>query len=244
MIQTEHRLLLEEEKLAALRVIDFVYPSPTIVSKVLFWVFYGVIGLLVFSFGFVNDNIFVLLSSILLSVGYFLFLHWFESRRIGNLNFAKDQVTKKIAGSLHYVQLVSNADFIEVQAYGIRLWLAQVDFSNIIRVRDFGSLSTSLVFPNSLFKVVYLQLDEEVDKLNKTNDPEEMLFEKNISFMITMGEPVLPLAVIGPQEYERIRHIVPTDGEPGHGRLTAMLDLLGYRPAPKANLPTQPGASA
>jgi hypothetical protein len=240
MITSEQRHLLPDEIIDARLFLSNYFGPLKHKQKIMYWIVLSSFGVVIFFTGISSSSLYVLLSLILLSVLYFLLFGYIITKFDSEKNRKLQILHSNVESGRHYVVSITNAEFIEIQAYGIKLWLAQADFSSIFKLKGTGLLSHKFSFPSSSFKIIALDLDSSIVKFNPIDGTETNI----LSFYKPTGEPVLPLAVIGPQEYERIRHIVPDDGEPGHGRLTAMLDLLGYRPAPKANLPTQPGASA
>lgn len=238
MIVTEQRLLTPTELELLRSQLQQLAPRVSSVARRWRWAWFAALALIPFMYALQSGSLVVFLGILLFEIAFILFLVWWTGRTDRLLDANYTALDTQLATTPARVTTVTHAEYVGIEAYGMNLWLAQADFGTVLRL-DGRTVNEPKRWPIDAFTILEHTLRSE-----PSPTPKGEYVEIKLRLILPQGEPVLPLAVIGPQEYERIRHIVPTDGEPGHGRLTAMLDLLGYRPAPKANLPTQPGASA
>lgn len=236
MIISAHRLLTLPELELLRGQLQQLAPRASSATQRWRWAWFAVLALIPIIYAFQSGSLVVFLGILLFEIAFILFLVWWTGRTDRMLDAHHTALDVQLASTDARVTTVTHAEYVGIEAYGMNLWLVQADFGTVLRL-DGRTVNEPKRWPVDAFTIL-----EHTLTTQPSASPRGEYLALQLRVVLPQGEPVLPLAVIGPQEYERIRHIVPTDGEPGHGRLTAMLDLLGYRPAPKTSLPT-PGPS-
>ncbi len=233
MVTHETRLLTADEQAAVRSEIERQLPAPTSRKRWFDWLWWGALAMFPLAYGIISGSLVTLLVLLVVEILFVLFLVWWSGmadRRLANL---RGQLLEQIVGGEHAVTTVEQAEYLAVEAYGMQLWLVQCSFSETMRLASTMPRAPG-DFPSDRFQLIGLRwrIDTPSDGKSANSEAQEVADRPVLLWLVRpLGATVTPLGVIGPAEYERIRHLAPDEGQLGHGRIQSMLELLSRRTA-------------
>lgn len=216
MITTERRPLQPDELADARAALERLLPTPSPRARLMRWLWLGALALIPVAYGATSGSLVTFLTLLLLEIAFILFMVWWTGRSDREYEALHAALTQQLEQGPHTVTTIEHGEFVELAAYGMKLWLVQADFSTVLQLSDRG-LTAGGPFPCDHFQLITLELSSPV--------PVNRGHVDGLRLRRQLGQPVAPLAQIEPRDFERIRHLVPTEGEMGHGRLQTMLEL-------------------
>jgi len=216
VITTERRPLQPDELADARRALEALLPTPSPRARLMRWLWLGTLALIPVAYGATSGSLVIFLTLLLLEIAFILFMVWWTGRQDREYAALHAALVQQLEQGPHSVTTVEHGEFVELAAYGMKLWLVQADFSTVLQLTDRG-LSSGGPFPCDRFQLITLEL--------ATPLPLGRAQATGLSLRRHLGQPVAPLAQIEPGDFERMRHLVPAEGELGHGRLQTMLEL-------------------
>lgn len=222
MITVDTRPLTPDELADLRRVLDRLLPVHTPRRQLMSWALYGLLGLFPLFWAIREGSLVGLLLTAVLLVAMGLLVAWLSQRAAQGMNSFRELVIQELESAAHEVSTVTEAEYLTVEAYGMQLWLVQCDYTQFLRVSSSFPRAEG-PFPSAGFQLIRTRFNVPAkNRVRSMDTPAEVALQ----VLRPLGEAVAPLRVIGPQEYERIRHRAPDEGELAHGRLQALIELL------------------